>query len=369
MIFHLRGRLLPDDREVDMWLVDGRVTYRPPVQAETLVSAGYILPGLVDAHAHVGLADSAIASPDATKDNAWADLVSGVTLIREAGTPVDTGWLAGSPGAPRLIRAGRHIARPRRYIRGFAVEIEPDQLVGETLRQAGRGDGWVKWVGDWIDRARGDLTPLWPVEAATAAVQAAHQAGVRVMAHCFGQRSAAQLVAAGVDCVEHGWGLDAATIARMADQGTALVPTLDNIGILPGIARQGEPAYPVYAAHLRRLYDRAVDTVGQAYAAGVAIFAGSDAGGTRPHGSLLGELQRLAGVAGNDFALSAGCWRARSWLGQPGLTEGAPGDLIVTRRDPRRDLSALADVALVMLHGVPVAAGGERWRRPVDAVR
>ena len=84
------------------------------------------------------------------------------------------------PGWPRLIRAGRHIARPKRYLRNYGAEVEPDELVAEVERQAARGDGWVKLVGDWIDRDAGDLAPLWPADAARAAIERAHQLGARV---------------------------------------------------------------------------------------------------------------------------------------------------------------------------------------------
>jgi hypothetical protein len=40
--------------------------------------------------------------------------------------------------------------------------VEPDDLVAEVERQAGRGDGWVKLVGDWIDRSTGDLGRYGP---------------------------------------------------------------------------------------------------------------------------------------------------------------------------------------------------------------
>ena len=63
---------------------------------------------------------------------------------------------------PRLIRAGRHIARTKRYIRHLGIEIEPDQLVGEIETQAAAGDGWVKLAADWIDREVGDLAPRSP---------------------------------------------------------------------------------------------------------------------------------------------------------------------------------------------------------------
>ena len=52
--------------------------------------------------------------------------------------------------------------------------------------QARRGDGWVKLVGDWIDRGEGDLAPEWPADVLAAAIAAAHEEGARVTAHTFG---------------------------------------------------------------------------------------------------------------------------------------------------------------------------------------
>ena len=76
---------------------------------------------------------------------------------------------------PRLIRAGRHIALPRRYIRDLGIEVEPDRLVAEVEAQAARSDGWVKLAADWIDREVGDLTPTWPDDALAAAIARAHE--------------------------------------------------------------------------------------------------------------------------------------------------------------------------------------------------
>ena len=101
-----------------------------------------------------------------------------MTAIREMGAQRDVAGLA-APGRPKVLRAGRHIARYKRYIRHLAVDVEPADLAGEALRQAARGDGWVKVVGDWIDRSEGadsDLRPLWPREALAEAVAAAHDA-------------------------------------------------------------------------------------------------------------------------------------------------------------------------------------------------
>ncbi|MGW1148826.1 amidohydrolase family protein, partial [Streptomyces sp. NPDC002454] len=44
-------------------------------------------------------------------------------------------------------------------------------------------------------------------------------------------------------------------------------------------------------------------------------------------------------------------WGAREWLGRPGLTEGAPADLVVYGDDPRSDVRVLAAPRRVVLRG------------------
>ena len=85
--------------------------------------------------------------------------------LRDCGSPVDTRALDDEPDLPRIIRAGRHLAAPRRYIPGLAIELDAADLADEVRVQARRGDGWVKLVGDWIDRGAGDLAPEWPASA------------------------------------------------------------------------------------------------------------------------------------------------------------------------------------------------------------
>ena len=127
--------------------------------------------------------------------------------LRDCGSPVDTRALDDEPDLPRIIRAGRHIAAPRRYMPGLAVEVEPEDLAAEVRVQARRGDGWVKLVGDWIDRDDGDLAPEWPARGVRAAIAAAHEEGARVTAHTFGTDALPDLIDAGIDCIEHGTGL------------------------------------------------------------------------------------------------------------------------------------------------------------------
>jgi len=343
--YGVRGVMVSSGEETEFWVVDGHVTYSSVAHAP--VVEGWIMPGLVDAHCHVGLDAHGGVDRATAEAQARLDLSTGVTLIRDAGSPIDTHWLDGQPRFPRIIRAGRHIARPRRYIRGFAVEVEPEDLVEEVRRQARAGDGWVKLVGDWIDRDLGDLAPLWPIDVARDAIQAAHEEGARVTAHCFGEESVSELVGAGIDCIEHGCGLGSATIAEMARRGTALVPTLDNLKIFPGIADQAEERYPRYASHMRHLYERRTGVLRDAVDAGVEVYAGTDAGGTRPHGTILQEIQALADVLGEEYALGAVSWRARTWLGATNIEEGSQADFLVLPGDPRRDLTNLASPDLL----------------------
>ncbi len=352
-VLHVQGRILCSPQEVrdELWVVGGRVTYDAPSSGDVQTVRGFALPGLVDAHCHLGMDPEGIEA-DRIEAHALANRDAGTLLIRDAGTPVDDSWVAGREELPRLVRAGRHIGRVRRYIPGIANEVEPDQLVEAVREQARAGDGWVKLVGDWIDRDRGDLAPCWPRDALTAAIAAAHEEGARVTAHCFGEESLADFAAAGTDCIEHASGLTEETIDAFASQGIAIVPTLINIANFPTFAAAGEAKFPGYAAHMRDLHARRYATIAAAYEAGVPIYAGTDAGGSLPHGLIAREVAELV-AAGLpvEAALDAATWGARRWLGFGGLEEGDEADLVVYAQDPREDVGVLADPRQLVLRG------------------
>jgi imidazolonepropionase-like amidohydrolase len=108
---------------------------------------------------------------------------------------------------------------------------------------------------------------------------------------------------------------------------------------------------------MRRLHAGARDVVRRATEAGVAVYAGTDAGGGIAHGRIADEVLALH-AAGHPDALGAASWRARDWLGRPGLTPGAPADLVVYPEDPRTDPDVLHRPTLVMLRGRVVAGRG-----------
>lgn len=355
-VLHVKGRVLagPDDIRDELWVVAGRISYDRPAGARDVRTVqGWALPGLVDAHCHVGLGPEGPVAADVAEKQALTDREAGTLLIRDAGSPSDTRWVDDRADLPKIIRAGRHIARTRRYIRGYAHEIEPQDLLAYVAREARRGDGWVKLVGDWIDREAGDLAPSWPREAAEAAIAEAHRLGARVTAHCFAENSLRDLVESGIDCIEHATGLTEDLIPLFVERGVAIVPTLVNIATFPQLAAGGAAKFPRWSAHMRRLHERRYDTVRSAHDAGIPVFVGTDAGGTLPHGLVAAEVAELVTGAGLPplAALAATTWAARAWLGRPGLDEGAPADLVVYDSDPRADVRVLAAPRRVVLNG------------------
>ncbi|HEX5088579.1 MAG TPA: amidohydrolase family protein [Nocardioides sp.] len=349
------GPVLPDGEPRDLYVVDGRITLEPQAGAET-VATGWVVPGLVDAHCHIGLDEQGGVDEATTEEQALTERAAGALLLRDCGSPVDTRWVQEREDLPRLVRMGRHIARTRRYIRNYAHEVEPDGLVATVEQEAARGDGWVKLVGDWIDRDAGDLKPSFPPEAFAAAIGAAHALGAKVTAHCFGREVLPGLIEAGIDCIEHGTGLTTDLVDAMVANGTALVPTALQLNNFPEYAEQAGGKFPAYAATMTGLFERRRDTIMSAHEAGVPIYAGTDAGGVLPHGLIAEEVRELAayGMSAHE-ALAAASWKARDWLGlDPLLDEGAPADLVVYDADPTADVTVLARPARVVLRGVVV---------------
>jgi imidazolonepropionase-like amidohydrolase len=342
MIVHVRGRALPDGEFVDLYADGDRWTTEPVPGAE-LVAEGWLLPGLVDAHTHPGTEEPGDPlDPDLLRADLHEHVRAGVTMIRSpglAGEPPD--WFGRDADVPRAVHAGHWLAQHGQFFDNWGRRAEPDELIELAVAQAAR-TGWCKIIGDWLP---GD-EPV-PVEVLRAIVEGAHAAGGRVAVHSQQAAGGANAVAAGVDSLEHGMCLDAELLTTMAAQGTALTPTLS---VLNGaLARaKNRPDSP------RK--DWIVEGAGRhgaltaaAAEAGVTVLAGTD---SRPHGRVMDEIRALvdAGVPAHD-ALGAGSWRARGYLGLPGLAEGAPADAVVYDEDPRGDPDQLTVPRAVVLRG------------------
>src|SRR3954453_11677654 len=150
MTLHVRGRGLPDGEPVEWWTSNGMLSAERIANADTVCGGGWIIPGLVDAHCHVGLDPAGPTDLDTAVGQAEAERDVGALLLRDAGSPVDTRSFDDRADLPRIIRAGRHLARPKRYTPGLPIDIEDEtQLPAAVAEQARFGDGWVKLVGDW----------------------------------------------------------------------------------------------------------------------------------------------------------------------------------------------------------------------------
>ena len=114
---HLSGPILlgPDLERGEAWVVGDRVTFDRPRhgpgdRADDARLTGWVLPGLVDAHCHVGLDSGGAVPPETARAQAEADRDAGALLLRDAGSPGQTRWMDDEADLPVVIRAGRKTA-------------------------------------------------------------------------------------------------------------------------------------------------------------------------------------------------------------------------------------------------------------------
>jgi imidazolonepropionase-like amidohydrolase len=350
-VLRIRGFALPDGEPVDLF-ADGDRWADDPVPGVELAAEGWLLPGLVDAHTHPGAEDPGKPLDEALlRDDLRAHLAAGVTMIRSPGLAGDPpAWFGQADDLPRAVHAGPWIAQHGQFFDGWGRRADHAELPSVAAAQAAR-TGWAKIIGDWGP----DDEPV-PADVLAAVVAAVHEAGGRVAVHSQHAGGGAAAVAARVDSLEHGMELDPALLPRMAEQGTALTPTLDvllshldDVRTRPDGPRKewylrGATAHPALVA--------------AAAEAGVTILAGTD---SRPHGRVADEIRALAAAGLTPHqALAAGSWAARAYLGLDpvgpggpgsGLTPGALADAVVYDADPRTDLTILDRPRAVILRG------------------
>lgn len=341
-VLRIRGYALPGGDSTSLYADGDRWTTDPAPGAE-LAAEGWILPGLTDMHTHPGAGSPGEPfTEDLLRKDLRNHVDAGVTLIRApglAGEPPD--WFGLDPDTPRAVHAGPWLAQHGQFFDGWGRRVSHGEMPAVAAAQAAR-TGWAKIIADWA----ADSEPV-PQDVLNEVVTAVHEAGGRVAVHSQHAEGGAAAVAAGVDSLEHGMCLDPGLLTQMAAQGTALTPTLHVIcGDLDRIRRQDD------GPHKDWLLGGATAHPGLAAAAaeaGVTLLAGTD---SRPHGRIATEIRALAsaGVPA-DIALGAASWTARSYLGLPGLEDGAPADAVIYDTDPREDLSVLDKPRAVILRG------------------
>lgn len=343
------------------WRVDGGVIHRVG-EEYAAPSVGFIVPGMVDSHCHIGYSDTGSVDEAEMVEQARVTLASGVTVVRDCGVPVDNSPAAHETGL-HLIRCGRHVVRPKRYMRDLPLDVEDQcELPGVLASMARASDGWVKIVGDWIDRSGGadsDLMPLWDPAVLVDAVCAVHEAGARIAVHAFSHRVIDSLIEAGVDDIEHGSGIDANQASEIAARGIAVTPTLRQVELFQDFAAQAGAKYPVYAATMQAMYDTRREHFQMLVESGVLLLMGTDSGGYQDHGTIAGELDLWSEWgAPAQTTIDAATWMSQRYLGYPGLVNGGPADFLILDADPRDDPVNLSRPVSVTLGGATV------WERP-----
>jgi hypothetical protein len=109
MNLHVRGVLLPDGVERDLFVVDGKFSLDPVADARTVLDGGWVVPGLVDVHAHLELASPAppgTSPQQAARASAQAQLAAGVLALREPGGPARASTGIGPADAADAGRPG-----------------------------------------------------------------------------------------------------------------------------------------------------------------------------------------------------------------------------------------------------------------------
>jgi imidazolonepropionase-like amidohydrolase len=370
--FHARGVVLPGGEERDLFVRDGRITLDPVEDARTILRGGYLIPGLVDAHAHLPFAGPA---PDEgsweekARANARAHLEAGVLVVRDPGGPTPAG-LGPAEGLPRTFIAGRFLAAPGRMFPEHGQRELPEEAIPEAAEEEARASGsWVKLIGDFPGPS-GRFEPSFRPETLVEVSRRVHAVGGRVTIHAFLPQTIDAVIDAGFDCIEHGLLLQPSQAAAIAENGIALVPTITGLENWPQILGMfGAPVDEIERA--AGALGRQPETVRQAWEAGVLVLAGTDAG-LVAHGLVRNEVAALigAGVPAEE-ALGAASWKARSFLGLPGLEEGGLADLVAFDGDPLEDPDVLGNPTLIVLDGHVVRSpivhnagrGGERVER------
>jgi imidazolonepropionase-like amidohydrolase len=373
------GRSATLQRNVSVLVENGVVVWiRPtggeedPRGAAVVDAAGAtIVPGLVDAHSHLTGAGGVnwierfndppavlAATGEANAALAWQ---YGVRWLRDVGSPIVIDpvdgrgraaslgvrdRLAGRAGFPAIRAAGSWVTRAGSLPGRISAEAaNADQLLAVALQQLDDGADLVKLYLDGPD----PNTAPWSIAETRRVVEAVHTRGARVAAHAGRIASIRVAVEAGVDTVEHGFELDAYTARRMRDTGTMLVSTLTVFR--SWLSFSSTTTVPFFSAtgaagRISAELEAAEASIRNARAAGVAIAAGSDAGGGSARANHIPwEFQSLI-AAGLDpvEALAAVTWRGGEALAEPEagvLREGGPAHFFLVHGDPLTDSGAI----------------------------
>nr|CTQ98733.1 amidohydrolase [Kibdelosporangium sp. MJ126-NF4] len=358
----------------------GAVPDNVPDNVDVIDLAGRtVLPGLIDAHAHV------FATPPTPEDGAeplWPGLTAhfvatglrkalrmGFTTLRDVGSYGDEVVTArqamryGAFSGPRVLTCGKIVSATApggRFFDGMYREADgPDEVRKAVREQVRRGADFVKVMSTGARSV--ELEDPHPAQLTgpeiAALVDEAHRLGYRVAAHAEGLAGTELAIRLGADTIEHGMYLNQRPdlLDKMAATGQVLVPTLS---CYYGVA-SGQWTAPLVRLAQHNLAE-ASRTLLAARAAGVPIALGHD---WQPFSDAAVELTRLVehGMTTHEALLAATATGAHALGLADRLGTIQPGkiaDLVIVDGDPLTDPMVLRDqdrIWLVLQGGDPVA--------------
>jgi imidazolonepropionase-like amidohydrolase len=374
-------RLLDGPHEVHV--EEGRIAAIVPSQdpsenvSAELLGDATVLPGLVDAHAHLSfdaspdigaLARSDMPATAALRSamNARRHLEAGISAVRDLGSPqgivVDVARAVGTPllpTAPTIVAAGQVLTVTGGHGFFMGTEVDgPDAIRRGARAEVKRGARVLKVIatgGVITEQGTPGATAMTPSELC-AAVEEAHKAGLRVAAHAHGTEGIKNALRAGVDTIEHASYLDDEAIGLFLKGDAWMVSTLlASERLMPHL---DDPAMPAHVRDkIRDHTSQEAASLERATTAGVRIAAGTDAGtGYNPHGGLPEQVALLGNHGMTpERALTAATWHAARAIGlaetHGKIAVGRRADLLVVNGDPFADLAALRNVRAVYLGG------------------
>ncbi len=340
----------------------GTSVVAPQGALEYDLSGRFVMPGLIDAHVHIGNSAAARRA-----------LVSGVTTARSMGSgffaEVGLRELArqGRIEAPEILAAGYHV-RPEAAEGLFLDHPELSDLMdtgvhdADAVRRVARA--MISHRVDFIKTnatARAGLPqtdprqPYYDETVLLALVEEAAAADVPVAAHAHGDKGGRAAVLAGVRSIEHGTYLSDETLRLMAERGTFLAPTIAVVRdlTLPG----GDYDNPLLEMRGRHMLPRVRQMTATAHRLGVRVVAATDTGyGTNGVLRLSHELIELVDVGLSPMeairaatAVAAELLRVDDHTGT--LVVGYDADFIVMDRNPLDEIGVVQDLLMVVNNG------------------
>lgn len=357
-------------------------------------STEVVLPGLVDAHVHLGgersmdplerfveRSDVALSTARATAD--LRDLLAaGFTSVRDMGSTTGLGLraaqAAGEILGPRIFTSGQSLSQtaghgdmaalPHSWVTDAAVPMRDvvvdgeDDCRTEARKRLREGADFVKIMGSGGIMSRDSPTePQFTPAEITAITEEAHRVGKPVAAHALGTRGITRCLENGVDTIEHAFYIDDDTLDLLVETDAVLVPTF---AIVHRVVEHGEEhGVPEYAMEkIGRVYESHIESIRTAYESGVTIAMGTDFLGTDllPHGENSVEAEILTDIVGMDpmDVIQSATSVAAAAIGSDEigrLESGAYADIACFDESPLDDPTTLAEPTAVYQDGTEVS--------------